>query len=58
MFTTFIIVAALCLTYVSIHWVLPRLQHGQPQPVHAGRDAHIDVDATRGKAGTTSRHRG
>jgi hypothetical protein len=45
MLTTCIIVASLCLTYVSIHWVLPRLPHGLHSPVRAGRA--IDADPTR-----------
>ena len=57
MLTTFIIVAVLCLTYASIHWILPRLQRWHPQPVRTRRDAYIPVDATREEARTKLRHR-
>lgn len=49
MFTALIIVATLCLTYVSLHWVLPRLEQERRHLVHTARDLDVAAVAdTRG----------
>jgi hypothetical protein len=35
MFTALIIVVSLCLCYISIHWVYPRVQRARPSLVKA-----------------------